>query len=164
VHARGAFPAATAEHTRASNLLAQTAIMQESALWPDNLDAARADLAVTRADPDGEPFVAATYMFRDRLAVEDPGTPVAYSLFVLGSPRAARYGLDHVWYRRVGDDGKGAPRFFQQFDWDGDGRTETVLEVLGAAHRWPAVLESGEAGWSAVFEAGCDPEAAPSDG
>jgi hypothetical protein len=161
-HAEGAFPRVLDSHRQASRLLAQTAIMQQSALWPDDLDDARADLVVTRTGPDVEPSVASTFMFRDRLAVEDPGTPVAYSLFVLGSPRAARYGIDYVWYRRVGDDGKGAPRFFQQFDWDGDGRSEVLLEVLGASSRWAAVLENADGEWSAVYEAGCDPEAGPS--
>ena len=62
----------------------------------------------------------------------------------------------------IRDSGKGAPRFFQQFDWDGDGRSEVLLEVMGASSRWAAVLEDADGTWSAVYEAGCDPEAGPS--
>lgn len=163
-HATGAFPAVGANHREASRLMAQTAIMRESALWPDDLAAARADLALTRLSPDAPPAVAATFMFRDRLAVEDPGTPVAYSLFVLGTERDNRYLLDYTWYRRVGDDAKGAPRFFQQFDWDSDDRPEMLLEVLGTTSRWPAVLELGEGGWELVYEAGCSAETAATGG
>lgn len=159
-HAAGAFPPVAASHREASRLMAQTAIMRESALWPDDLSAARADLALTRLGPDGPTAVAATFMFRDRLAVENPGTPVAYSLFVLGSERDDRYLLDYTWYRRVGDDAKGAPRFFQQFDWDSDDRPEVLLEVLGTASRWPAVVELGDDGWELVYEAGCSAETA----
>ena len=163
-HAEGAFPGEDQTHRQASRILAQTAIMQRNALWPDDLDDARADLAVTRSGPGSDAAVAATFMFRDRLAVEDPRTPVAYSLFVMGTPRETRYGLDYVWYRRVGDDGKGAPRFFQQFDWDGDGRSEVLLEVLGTNSRWPVVLEATDGEWSATYEAGCDREAGLSGG
>lgn len=155
VHAAGAFPASTDEHREASLRLAQTAIMRQSALWPDDLGQARADLDVTRAGAEGSPTVAATFMFRDRLAVEDPGTPVAYGLFVLGSLQQDRYLLDYTWYRRVGDDGKGAPRFFQQFDWDGDQNPEMLLEVMGVSSRWPAVLELVDGEWSVAYEAGC---------
>jgi hypothetical protein len=165
IHARGAFPGAGAEQRRGSLLLAQTAIMRQEALWPDDLETARADLAATRLAPDSAPTVAATFMFRDRLAVEDPGTPVAYSLFVIGSPREdGRHLLDYTWYRRVGDDGKGAPRFFQQFDWDGDGRAEMLLEVMGADARWPAVLETDDDGWRLVHEGRCETGAGPSGG
>lgn len=159
-HATGAFPAAGPEHRQASLLMAQTAIMRQEALWPDDLAQARADLALTRLAPDSAPAVAATFMFRDRLAVEDPGTPVAYSLFVLGTLRDDRYRLDYTWYRRIGDDAKGAPRFFQQFDWDADGRPEILLEVLGTTSRWPAVLEGGDGDWTVVYEARCPAETA----
>lgn len=164
-HAAGAFPTATAAHGPASRLMAQTAIMEEGALWPDDLAQARADLAVTRLEPDAAPTLAATYMFRDRLAVEDPGTPVAYSLFVLGTQSGDRFLLDYSWYRRVGDEAKGAPRFFQQFDWDSDGRSEVLLEVLGTASRWPAVLERDEDGdWEIVHEVRCSAETAAAGG
>jgi hypothetical protein len=154
-HAAGAFPTATEEHRQASLRLGQTAIMRQSALWPDDLAQARADLAVTRTGAGATPIVAATFMFRDRLAVEDPATPVAYGLFVLGSLDEDRYLLDYTWYRRVGDDGKGAPRFFQQFDWDGDQNPELLLEVMGTDSRWPAVLEQVDGEWSVAYEAGC---------
>lgn len=154
-HALGAFPGSAEEHRQASLRLAQTAIMRQGALWPDDLGQARADLAVTHVGGDETPTVGATFMFRDRLAVEDPGTPVAYGLFVIGSLRDDRYLLDYTWYRRVGDDGKGAPRFFQQFDWDGDQNPEMLLEVMGTDSRWPAVLERVGGEWSVAFEAGC---------
>jgi hypothetical protein len=154
-HALGAFPGATEEHRQASLRLAQTAIMREGALWPDDLGQARADLAITGIGAEATPMVAATFMFRDRLAVEDPGTPVAYGLFVLGSLQQDRYLLDYTWYRRVGDDGKAAPRFFQQFDWDGDQNPELLLEVMGTDSRWPAVLEQVDGEWSVAYEAGC---------
>ncbi len=155
-HAAGAFPAVGPEHRQASLRLAQTAIMRQSALWPDDLAQARADLAVTRLRPEAPPTVLATFMFRDRLAVEDPGTPVAYGLLVVGDQRDGNYLLDHTWYRRIGDDGKAAPRFVQQFDWDADGNPEVLLEVMGTEARWPAVLEWADDEWSVVYEEGCD--------
>ncbi len=159
-HAAGAFPAAGPEHRQASLLLGQTAIMRQEALWPDDLAQARADLTLTRLSPDDAPLVTSTFMFRDRLAVEDPATPVAYSLFVLGSLQGDRYRLDYTWYRRIGDDAKGAPRFFQQFDWDADGHPEILLEVLGTASRWPAVLEGSDGEWAVVYEDRCAAETA----
>ena len=33
---------------------------------------------------------------------------------------------------------------------------------MGASSRWAAVLEDADGTWSAVYEAGCDPEAGPS--
>lgn len=164
-HATGAFPTVGAAHRDASRLLGQTAIMRQEALWPDDLTQARADLALTRLAPDAPPTVAATFMFRDRLAVEDPDNPAAYSLFVLGTQREDnRFLLDYTWYRRVGTDGKGAPRFFQQMDFDGDGRPEVVLEVMGTASRWPAVLEQGDRGWDLVHEERCPAETAATTG
>ncbi len=163
-HADGAFPAATDAYRAGSLLLAQRAIMSESALWPDDLGQARADLAVSPLAPGADPALMATFMFRDRLAVEDPATPVAYSLFVLGERRDNRFFLDYTWYRRVGDDGKGAPRFFQQFDWDGDGSPEILLEVMGTTARWPAVLEQDGDEWTISYEAACDPGAGEAGG
>lgn len=163
-HGTGAFPAVGADDLETSRLLGQTAIMRVDALWPDDLSAARADLALTRIPADTLPTVTATFMFRDRLAVVDADNPAAYSLFVLGARRDGRVRLDYTWYRRIGTAGKAAPRFFQSMDIDADGRPEIVLEVMGAVSRWPAVLRLGSRGWDVVHEVRCPAEAAAASG
>ena len=65
------------------------------------------------------------------------------------------YSLDYVWYRPVSEAGKAAARFYEQFDWDGDGQAEVLLEVLGSDTRWIAALDRGEDGWTTVFESDC---------
>lgn len=144
--------------------LASQVIMRESALWPDNLGEARADLHVIPLPDASGTAVAATFMFRDQLEmVPAESPPVAYSLFVLGhgGPEANRLVWD--WYRRVEDEGKGAARYFEAGDWDGDGVAEILLEVIGDSTRWMAALDRRGDDWQRVFEETCSGGAGVAD-
>ncbi len=140
----------------ASLNLASRVIMREEAYWPDNLTAARAELhRIPLAEGEGT-GVAATFLFRDRLAVEPSASPaVAYSLFVLGRSSEAGHALEWDWYREVEQDGKGAPRYFESADWDGDGSPEILLELLGVDTRWVVALDRRGERWERVFEESC---------
>lgn len=98
--------------------------------------------------------VAATFMHADELAVGPPG-PQAYALFVMGAPRGADYVPDYLWYRAVDTEGKGAPRYFDHLDWDGDGEDEILLDVLGSNRRWFAALSQREGTWVRTFQDSC---------
>jgi hypothetical protein len=135
--------------------LAQAALMQTGARWPPSVLETRADMQAIPLDGDRLGAFAATFMFEDRLAVGPPESAAAYSMLILGTGGPERYALDYVWYRRASDGGKAAARFFEQFDWDGDGRSEILLEVLGADTRWVAALDRNEDGWTTVFETDC---------
>ncbi len=73
--------------------------------------------------------IAATFMYRDQLGMSAPSAG-AYSLFLMGHASGEGYEPDYVWYRPVDSDGKGAPRYFDHLDWDGDGTEEVLLESL----------------------------------
>jgi hypothetical protein len=149
-----------AEEAAISLNLASRVIMREEAYWPDNLGQARASLhRIPLAGTEGT-GVAATFLFRDRLAVEPPESPVAYSLFVLGSGGAEGNSPAWDWYREVERDGKGAPRHFETADWDGDGDAEILLEVFGDQARWVAALDLRNGRWERVFEESCAPRMA----
>lgn len=136
--------------------LASRVIMREEAYWPDNLTAARAELhRIPLAGREGS-GIAATFLFRDQLAVEPSSSPnVAYSLFVLGQGTEAGNTLDWDWFREVETEGKGAPRYLESADWDGDGDAEIVLELLGDETRWIVALDRRDDGWERVFEESC---------
>jgi hypothetical protein len=72
-----------------------------------------------------------------------------------------QYQAGYVWYREAGREGKGAPRYFQHLDWDGDGETEVLLEVLGESNRWNAAVQKRGAEWTRTFEDPCGSEAPP---
>lgn len=135
--------------------LAQSALMQTGARWPPSVLETRADMQAIPLDGDPAGAFAATFMFEDRLAVEEPASPAAYSMMILGTGGPERYSLDYVWYRPASEGGKAAARFFEQFDWDGDGQAEILLEVLGSDARWVAALDRGPDGWTSVFETDC---------
>lgn len=136
--------------------LASRVIMREETYWPDNLTAARAELhRIPLAGREGS-GVAATFLFRDRLAVEPSESPaVAYSLFVLGQGTEAGNTLDWDWFREVEQEGKGAPRYIESADWDGDGEPEILLELLGDEARWVVALDRRGERWERVFEEPC---------
>jgi hypothetical protein len=98
--------------------------------------------------------VAATFMHEDELAVGPPG-PQAYALFVMGQPDGDDYVPSYLWYRAVDTEGKGAPRYFDHLDWDGDGQDEVLLDVLGANRRWFAALSQREGVWVRNFQDSC---------
>ncbi len=146
----------TEEARRGSLNLASRVIMREDAYWPDDLGRARADLHVVPTPDSAGVGVAATFMFRDELAVAPSPTPVAYSLFVLGSAHGESFQLAYDWYQVEGEGGKKAARWFGAADWDGDGQNEILLEVLGEDTRWVAALDRRDGDrWERVFEEPC---------
>jgi hypothetical protein len=138
----------------ASVNMASGAITEVGARWPPDLLATRQDLQVFRLRGDDEPSVIATFLHRDWYTLSR-APDEAYSLMVLGEPEAGDYAHTFTWYRRVGDVGKAAPRFFSHLDWDGDGEDEILLEVLGEGVRWWSGLDRGVDGWQVAFEDPC---------
>lgn len=150
-----------ADEAAVSLNLASRVIMREEAYWPDNLGQARAALHRIPLAGSSEPGIAATFLFRDRLAVEAPASgQVAYSLFVLGSGGEAGNTLAWDWYREAEPDGKAAADYYESADWDGDGDAEILLEVLGSDTRWVAALDRRGERWERVFEESCVPRVA----
>ena len=132
--------------------LAGAVIPQLGATSPTSMIEARADFAV--ANMDGSPAVSTTFVFRDQLAIQ-PAQPTSYSLYLLATPEGATYKTAYVWYREAAREGKGVPRYFQEMDWDGDGKTELLLDVMGERSHWPAVVEERGNEWTRTFEDIC---------
>lgn len=162
---RGWEPFATHQHDydqRVASLgLAGDAIRRVGAPWPPSVLEARADVQAFRlGDAPGE-SVAATFLFQDRLDVAPPRTASAYALFVLGTFDGSDYASAYTWYQRADDGGKGAPRYFNHLDWDGDGSSEILLDVFGAERRWFATLARRGGAWVRSFEDDCGAGGAP---
>jgi len=131
------------------------AIPRNQATWPgDGLVAARQDIQVFQPVGAPGPAVAATFMYRDQLQVS-PSPQGGYALFLMGSLRGGQYLEDYAWYSPSANGGKRAPRFFDHLDWDGDGDTEVLVEVLGAERRWFASLARRDAQWVQTFQDAC---------
>lgn len=135
--------------------LANAALVRTGARWPPSVVETRADMQAIPLDGDPTGAIAATFMYEDRLDTGEPDSDAAYGMMVFGTGGPERYSLEYVWYRPVSDGGKAAARFFEQFDWDGDGQAEILLEVLGVDTRWVAALDRGAEGWTSVFETDC---------
>jgi hypothetical protein len=144
----------------ASLEIAQEAIPANNAVWPrlGVLDARQHIQAFDLSGTSG-PFVAATFMYQDSLAVTPPGQG-AYALFVIGEQVGASHQTAYVWYRAVDTDGKGAPRYFDHLDWDGDGDEEILLDVFGSNRRWFAGLTRRSGSWERTFQDACGTGAA----
>ena len=139
--------------------LAAEVIPQIGASWPSSLVAARGDLHALRT-ANGQPAVSTTFMFRDRMRIQ-PAEARSYSLYLLATSQGGQYGAAYVWYREAAREGKGTPRYLQELDWDGDGKTELLLEVVGERSRWTAVVEERDDEWTRTFENACGAGAAP---
>jgi hypothetical protein len=98
--------------------------------------------------------IAATFMYRDQLGVSAASAD-AYSLFLIGRPSEEGYEPVYIWHRPVGVEGKGAPRYFDHLDWDGDGNEEVLLEVFGSERRWFAALAERSGSWVRTSEDSC---------
>ena len=111
------------------------------------------------SDAEG-PSVVASFLFQDQMGI---GTAEdgAYSLLILGEPRGNRFERTFTWYRPVGAEGKGAPRFFSWMDLDDDGEEEIFLEVFGAEARWWASLNRQGRTWTIGFQDSCGSPAVP---
>ncbi|MCG6958014.1 MAG: hypothetical protein LJF04_18635 [Gemmatimonadetes bacterium] len=136
----------------ASLNLAGAAINQFGARWPTALLEARADIQAFRvATTDA---FAVTFLLSDRLAVSEPGHN-AYSLFLIGTAGPGGYRSSYDAYRPAAEDGKGAPRYFDHLDWNGDGTPDILLDVFGARSRWFAGLAERDGQWVRTFEDPC---------
>ncbi len=138
----------------ASLNLAMEAIPNVGATWPPSLLDTRADIRVFQLPGSEGVSVAATFLYHDRLTMAAPG-PNAYALFVMGSERQGEYRSDFVWYQKASDDGKGAARYFDHLDLNGDGRDEVILDVLGNGRRWFATLGWRNGSWTRTFQDPC---------
>ena len=127
--------------------LASAAIPRVGAAYPPGgVLSARADIrAFQMVDAPAE-AIAATFMYRDQLEISTPDAG-AYSLFVMGNPSAEGYEPAYVSYRPVDNEGKGAPRYFDHLDWDGDGNEEVLLDVFGSDRRWFSALAQRSGTW-----------------
>jgi len=136
--------------------MASGVITREGAIWPSSLLEARRDVQMLSLE-DGRVGMAGTFLYRDQLTVT-PAPDPAYSIFVLGEETVAAFRPLYEDFHRVASNGKAAPRFFQQLDWDRDGDLEFVLEVVGADARWYRVLENTGDGLESVMDTRCRPE------
>lgn len=148
-------PAHNYDQRVASLGMASEALPRLGAPWPQGgLLASRADVqAFELPGVPGDP-VAATFLHRDQLAVASPGAE-SYSLFVIGTGSGDDYVPAFEWYRSVETEGKGAPRFVDHLDWDGDGSDEILLEVYGSDRRWYATLDRTGGAWVRTFQDAC---------
>jgi hypothetical protein len=145
--------------------LAGTAMRRLGAAYPPNgVLAIRQDIQAFQLAGTSAEAIAATFMYRDQLMMSQPDNG-AYSLFVMGHEAEQEaedgYEASYVWYRASDDDPKGAPRFFDHLDWDGDGNEEILLDVFGARSRWFAGLAQRSGTWVRTSEDPCGRSAAP---
>lgn len=145
----------------ASLALASEAIPRLGAAWPpDGVLSTRVDIQAFQMVGAPREAIAATFMYRDQLETS-AAADGAYSLFLMGQESVERYEPAYIWYRPVDSEGKGAPRYFDHLDWDGDGTEEVLLEVFGSERRWFAGLAQRSGTWVRTSEDSClRPEAA----
>lgn len=149
------------EQRVATLALAQEAIPRVGARWPpDGVLSARQDIRAFQPLGTALPSVAATFLYRDQLAVAPP-VQGAYALFILASPSGDEYRAAYEWYQAADASGKAAPRYFDHLDWDRDGDGEVLLEVFGSERRWHAALERRDGEWVRSFEDPCGAGASP---
>ena len=135
--------------------IAGEAIPRFGATWPEQgvLDARDHIQAFQLRSMLGR-TIAATFVVQDELAVAPPRQG-AYALFVLGHQAGAEYREAFTWFRSVDTEGKGAPRYFDHLDWNGDGSDEILLDVFGANRRWFAALGQRNDEWVRTYQDVC---------
>jgi len=149
------------EQRVATLTFAQEAIPRVGAQWPEGgVLPTRQDIQSFQPLGTASPTAAATFLYRDQLAVSAPATG-AYALFVVASPAGAEYRQTFEWYQAADSAGKQAPRYFSHLDWDGDGQGEILLDVFGSRARWHAALEQRAGSWVRTFESSCGAGASP---
>ncbi len=150
------FTTAVAERAQrnAAQNLAGEALNQLRAPWPAALQNIRQDLQMFQLTSDQGPSLVASFLYQDQMVV-GPAPDDAYSLLILGEPQGTRFNRTYTWFRRAGEEGKGAPRFFSHLDWDQDGQDEILLEVLGTDSRWWAALKRDGGGWTVAVQDPC---------
>jgi hypothetical protein len=139
----------------ASLTFAQEALPRLGVQWPEGgVLPTRQDIQAFQPAGTDAPTLAASYVYRDGFTVGDPAVG-AYALFNLSSRQGGQYRETFQWFQAADSLGKGVPRYFGHFDWDGDGEGEVLLDVFGSDGRWHAVLEQTGNGWTRAFESSC---------
>ena len=132
----------------------QQVIPSVGALWPVSVLGIRRDVQMFRARPGGAPTVVATFVYGDDLGV-GPAALGAYSVFLASDDDGAGYRSTYVDYRLFSRDGKGAARYFDHLDVDGDGNDEIVLEVMGEDSMWLSMLGRQGESWVEEYRDPC---------
>ena len=115
----------------------------------------RRDIQMFRTRPGATPTVVATFTYADDLAV-GPAPREAYSIFLAADDDdGAGYRRTYVDYRLGSRDGKGAARYFDHLDIDGDGSDEVVLEVMGEGSMWLSTLTRQGGAWVEQYRDPC---------
>ena len=135
--------------------IASAAIPRVGAAFPpDGLLAARQDIQAFEMAGSPGATIAATFIYRDELAIAPPGQD-AYSLFLVGAQDGELYEEAFIWYRPVEGTGKGAPSYFNHLDWNNDGQAEILLDVFGSERRWFATLAKRNGEWIRTYQDAC---------
>jgi len=138
----------------ASLAMMRELVPQVGAVWPESTLDIRRDVQVFRRPDADEPTIAATFVYQDDLSL-GAAPADAYSVFIVGDMGPNGYRPSFATYRRYGEDGKAAARFFDHLDWDGDGVSELVLEVFGENGLWTSILDRTDSGWTEVHHDAC---------
>ena len=132
----------------------QQVIPAVGALWPVSVLGIRQDVQMFRARSGGAPTVVATFVYADDLGV-GPAALGAYSVFLASDDDGTGYRGTYVDYRLFSRDGKGAARYFDHLDVDGDGSDEVVLEVMGENSMWLSTLGRQGESWVEEYRDPC---------
>jgi len=133
----------------------QQIIPAVGALWPASVLNIRRDVQMFRARADGPPTVVASFVYADDLVV-GPANRGAYSVFLaVDDDDGTGYSSSYVDYRLASRDGKGAARYFDHLDVDGDGSDEVLLEVLGEDSMWLSALTRRGESWVEEYRDPC---------
>jgi hypothetical protein len=131
------------------------ALRRHGARFPEgDLVNSRVDMRAMRLGGVGPEAFAATFVNLDAARIA-PADSAAHATFLLGVEEGSGYRPAYEWHRSVATDGKGVPVFWEQMDWDGDGSSEILLEVLGEEHRWNAAIAVRGGQWMRIFEDPC---------
>ena len=131
------------------------ALRRHGARFPEgDLVNFRVDMRAIRLGGEGAEAFTATFVNLDvpRIA---PADSAAHSTFLLGIAQGDGYRAAYDWQRSVAEDGKGVPLFWEQMDWDGDGSTEILLDVIGEESHWSAAIGLRDGQWERIFEDPC---------
>jgi len=134
--------------------MARGVMPADGALGPEDMLDIRRDVQMFRARPGATPTVVATFVSGDDLVV-GPSAFGAYSVFLIADDDGTGYRRTYVDYRLDSRDGKGAARYFDHLDVDGDGSDEVVLEVMGERSMWLSTLTRQGGAWVEEYRDPC---------
>ena len=92
---------------------------------------------------------------RDIASINLNATLTAQNITATVIPDGSGYQTTYVDYRVWSQDGKGAARYFDRLDVDGDGTPELILEVVGDSSVWIATLKREDVGWTESYRDSC---------